>query len=500
MSFCKHVGHSSLLVISQNLDHVEWMIQDACSSGTIDQDFIAGLTLDRDTCSIFFKFFPASVYTAPGDEDYIRSKFYRLNEKIALLPVMLASSNEDTAETETLPSKTEPPASLLPDPCFVVQQEILSSSRQLDQIQWALEDQLRDHPVSTETLAETNEKLRQCFTKYLIDVLPKIQLGADQNLTQANLHFLEKYQYLLKNRQIELIEPTLDHRQYADRSQRPVEVVSPPVPESFAEDELLSVRLNKVACVLCHGSDTEVLQALNRLSSPLQQSFIDSLWVVRGRPILTECMGHKNFGEILFTSSPQQKGCAIELVKLSLMFSDLISILNKNDLVQLRNYFENLPVHIQNEIFGKHWEQMGSPTSKSPKEFLRKMAHDDFGRVSFLGTESRCDVFPYLKVKTLEAYLIDFNQKIATAQALTEQIKGEWNQLDLNEEEYIEKKVSTKKKNLQYLAGAIVPLFEGKEPKPLMTKLCESYHALGKAYVETYPCLKPFFLQLMNNL
>lgn len=394
-----------------------------------------------------------------------------------------------------------------------IQQQILGYSRQLDQIQWRLDDQIRDHPISTEFVSETKYAIWKCYSKYLKRVHPNIQLGADKDLFHRNLHFLEKHERLtFRIMRLVPVEPIIVHQQFIERSQyiqrsshAPLVETASSTESNLGIDEPSSSLLNRISMLLRQGDGSEALQALNRLPSPLQKNVFDALWIVRGRPSLTDPIGHENFGEISFNdkeprcaSSSQQKACAIELVKLSSLLSDLIPLLRKNDLVLLRRNVELLPIHIQNEIFRKHWEQMGSPSSNSPKEFHRKIAHHDFGRVSFLGLVEKCDVFVAHKIKTIEAYLIDFNQKIVRAQALTDQIKNDWNQLD-SEEVSAEKKVSLKKKNLHDLSREIVPLFEGKTIS-VEVDSDASYHALGMSYINSYPCLKPFFLQLMNNL
>jgi uncharacterized protein (TIGR02452 family) len=69
--------------------------------------------------------------------------------------------------------------------------------------------------------------------------------------------------------------------------------------------------------------------------------------------------------------------------------------------------FDALPHNIQDAIKGKHWKICGGPTPESENESLKKMAHDDFGGVSFRGTEPRCSVSKEKKIETLEAYLQD---------------------------------------------------------------------------------------------
>src|SRR5580698_3052523 len=69
---------------------------------------------------------------------------------------------------------------------------------------------------------------------------------------------------------------------------------------------------------------------------------------------------------------------------------------------KLKQIFDALPSEIQKAICFKHWQNCGSPTRENA---LSKMAHDNFGEVSLLGTEERCNVSVEKKVATLTAYL-----------------------------------------------------------------------------------------------
>lgn len=392
-------------------------------------------------------------------------------------------------------------------------QQILSFSRQLDQIQWNLDDQLADHPISTEFLSEIKQRVWVCFSQYLAVVYPNIQLG--KRIFEDNLHFLEKHERLtVKIMQLVPVEPVLTHQQFVERSHFKPQSSCAPLAEisrSIEPVESASLLLSQISNLLRQGNDSEALRVFNEsLPLSLQKNVFDALWIIRGQPSPSDPIGHENFGEISFknreprcASTPQQKACAIEWVKLSSVFLDLITVVKKNDLALLRREFEVLPVHIQNEIFKKHWEQMDCPTSNSPRDTLRKIAHPDFGKVSFLGLVPRCDVFAAYKVKTLEAYVVDFNQKITIAQTSTERIKVGWDKMGLDPELCAKEQTSIKKNNLHHFAKEIVPLFEG--PTALKIDAIKdvsggSHHLLGESYVGIHSCLRPFFLQLMNNL
>ncbi len=379
-----------------------------------------------------------------------------------------------------------------------LQQQIYVLCKQLDELEWALDDQLKDHPVSDRFLTETKQKAWDCNFEYLKTVYPQISPGSNQKLYNANLHFLQKYERLtFRIIALTPVEPIVSHQQFVEKSH----FKPPPAFVEKTGNMRTADSFALISSLLREEREGEALELLCELPIALQKDVFDALYVVRGSPSLNDPIGHENFGEISFknkeprcASSPQQKACAVELVNLSLIFPHLISLLKDKNPVLFKKAFALLPEHIQNEIFAKHWEQMGKPTFRSSQEHLRRIAHNDFGRVSLLSMEARCDVPAEHKIRTLEAYLIDFRKKIGAAQALMRKVKEDWDKLEgIGGEE----KDSIKKKSLQDLAKTIVPLFEG----PVHEIEVEGfYHALGTAYVKMHPCLRPFFLQLMNYL
>lgn len=84
---------------------------------------------------------------------------------------------------------------------------------------------------------------------------------------------------------------------------------------------------------------------------------------------------------------------------------EMIQLLTENNKVNFKKAMEALPVPTQHEIYRKHWEMMGSPKKTSHDGHLRSIAHSDFGRVSLLGLDSRCDVAPEKKIQTLQAFM-----------------------------------------------------------------------------------------------
>jgi uncharacterized protein (TIGR02452 family) len=67
--------------------------------------------------------------------------------------------------------------------------------------------------------------------------------------------------------------------------------------------------------------------------------------------------------------------------------------------------FQTLDPTFQGKIFGKLWEIAGRPTYDSADARLRAMAHHDFGKVSFLGTEKRCETSQHMRALAVELCL-----------------------------------------------------------------------------------------------
>lgn len=276
----------------------------------------------------------------------------------------------------------------------------------------------------------------------------------------------------------------------------------------------ISSVLNRISYLLRHEKEADALNEFNQLPQEVKGAIYGALWIVRGRPSDQNPIAHLNFGEVSFLnqehrcySTPKQKACAVELFKTQASIREMIALFEQNNSTDAIKIFHTLPPQIQNEIYGMHWIACGKPTPDSKDEYLKSIAHIDFGKVSFLGLEERCNVGAENKAKALKEYLPHLIVLFDKHQKLIEQTLSDWKNIDSSNQPG-QQKNTAKKTALISLAAAIVPSFLGHDFKvqiptpinPQTQKPRESHTALAAAYVEQYPCLKPFFLQLENDL
>ncbi len=163
----------------------------------------------------------------------------------------------------------------------------------------------------------------------------------------------------------------------------------------------ISSVLNRVSYLLRHEKEADALNEFNQLPKEVKGAIYGALWIVRGRPTDQNPIAHLNFGEVSFYnqekrcySTPKQKACAVELFKTQASIREMIALFEQNNSADAIKIFHTLPPQIQNEIYGMHWIACGKPTPDSKDDYLRSIAHIDFGKVSFLGLEERCNVGP----------------------------------------------------------------------------------------------------------
>jgi uncharacterized protein (TIGR02452 family) len=172
------------------------------------------------------------------------------------------------------------------------------------------------------------------------------------------------------------------------------------------------------------------------------------------------------------------------------MLADIKELLRANQFGEAMAIFEQFPPQVQAEIYGEHWKVCGKPTKESKEDHLRKMAHDDFGKVSFLDEAKRCQVPNAKRIETLNQYLPQLLAKLAKAQKLVQT----WSEIGQSPE--------GKKASFDALVkNELLPLFYGrkfewKAPVPAG----DSFEAYLAAYAKKYPCLTPFCLQLCPSL
>lgn len=83
----------------------------------------------------------------------------------------------------------------------------------------------------------------------------------------------------------------------------------------------------------------------------------------------------------------------------------IVHLLENNQETEAIALFRKLPETVQNHAFKKHWKCMGKPTPESQDSRLRSMAHPDFGRVSLLNQDPRCQASSQEKARTMKAVL-----------------------------------------------------------------------------------------------
>jgi uncharacterized protein (TIGR02452 family) len=424
-------------------------------------------------------------------------------------------------------------------------QNILYYSRIVDEQNWHLEDKMSLGSLSTSDIATALNVLQVTQQQF-----SPIRSMLSQDAAGSGV-FLDQKIQRFGNRLLSFqpVGPTVSHPQFINSApftpqpappqnsgdhKQPVSLLPQPSarvynPLSFAiteadqksKQQLSNLQiLDRVSYLLREGNDQQAIDEFCSITSiEIQKAVYEALWIVRDRPMGNNPIAHGNFGEVSFknldkrcASTPQQKRDAVELAKTRAALHEIVHVLEKQpvDMPLMRQTFDTLPTQVQGELFGKHWEMSGRPTDKSPEEHLRKIGHHDFGKVSLLGLEERCDVPADKKAETFEAYLSDYSKKIDTATAMIQRARADWSdKIDRSHLKGNEKN-DAKRTSLDQLANKIIPLFVDTNKTPITKPTPKNsaktgqpgtaYLSLAEAYVEKYPCLRPFFFQLMPNL
>lgn len=270
--------------------------------------------------------------------------------------------------------------------------------------------------------------------------------------------------------------------------------------------------LGHISYLLRNGKESEALELFNKLPNYEKTEVYGVLWALRGKPMPGSPIHHENFGEVSFLnqeerckSTPMQKACAIEIFRAKSditrtiihTLSKMSLIMEKGDTVEYKKLFNGLPREIQNAIKARHWEVCDRPMPGNP------IAHDNFGEVSFLATERRCDVPHSKRIETVKAVRDSMLSEslYSTYKAIGSDIPAkiqEWEGIDAAKGRG-ENKNNAKKETLHALAKQMVPLFLPEEAAvPAVNH--DSYKGLAAAYVEKYPLLKGCFLLLIPDL
>jgi uncharacterized protein (TIGR02452 family) len=194
---------------------------------------------------------------------------------------------------------------------------------------------------------------------------------------------------------------------------------------------------------------------------------------------------------------------------IDMMLVNIIHLFKSNQFDEAMIVFSSLPNQIQSDIFGKHWEVCGKPTKESKEESLRKMAHDQFGKVSFLDTVKECKVPNAKRAEAVEKCLPLLEGKILAAKEATHKTALKWNQINQSPIPGLEKNEKKKASLDALIKNELFPLFYGKklvcetpdcDVNPNTGLPGNSIQAYLAAYAKKYPCFTPFCLQLFPSL
>jgi uncharacterized protein (TIGR02452 family) len=416
---------------------------------------------------------------------------------------------------------------------------ILDYSLLVDQREWILDEKKAQGSLQPQDISLAQKSLEFVQQKFA-EVKPSFP-------AQASLfcdHLDNKFNHLAnKLVSLQTFGPTIPHAQFKNAApflspidppqpaadlivqQEPEEMpvlIAKPLSFSITEANAAKQKffnfqiLGRVSYLLRHDKEQQALQEFSSIpSSSVAKAVYAALWMIRGKPMGNHPIAHDNFGEVSFknmekrcASTPQQKACAVELALTSVAILETIDAFEKNNADLAYEIFKTLPSRIKNELFGKHWELMGKPTDQSPEEELRKISHPDFGKVSLLGLDPRCDVSSDKKAGVLKAYLPDYGKKVEGIQENITQIQLHWDEIDKSKAVNGSRKNIMKRSSLDDLANHIIPLFEDNaltvKPTPKINSATgqpgSSFRAMTEAYIESYPSLRPFFLQLVPDL
>ncbi len=298
--------------------------------------------------------------------------------------------------------------------------------------------------------------------------------------------------------------------------------MGPASPSTISSQKTASLleKLHSISQIFRNASESDAMQEFSKLEESTKRKIYELLWIIRGRrqDFSGDFGQHSFIGDVdSIKSTPQQKACAIELFILQesskLVIQTMLEELKIGDLSAMKKIFNTLPFQVQGEILNIHWRVCGEPTDKSSNENLRKMAHGDFGRVSFLDLEPRCNVPSSKKIETLETYLTSLSsfkdERFKLTEQLVETEVDSWKKIDQSSMKGQEKNDS-KRATLFPFANKLVRLFtllpqnQDIVAVPTISKSDGSeikrFEAYAAAYVKKYPCLNPFFLQLIEKL
>ncbi|MGC1878258.1 MAG: TIGR02452 family protein [Rhabdochlamydiaceae bacterium] len=396
---------------------------------------------------------------------------------------------------------------------------VVSCLERIDRLQWDLEaeesvDKISDRTIgcAEKTLYNIREEFKKCKPTFPQEVSCQ-HLEEKLNRFEKKLVSLKPSgttvnDQLFKKSAVFAPSPTkgLASPEVKAKLDQPAKIYKP-LSFSIAEASQGSQKLSnlqildRISYLFRHEKEQQALAEFGHLPRPIQEAIWQALSDVKGIPLVqAEAAFKSQPGEKCY-STPQEKACAVELAKTHAALIEIIEAFRRKDSDSAYKIFKNLPSQIKNEIFGKHWKEMGSPVDPNP------IAHHDFGQVSFLGMEERCDVPPERKIRTIQAYFPDYMKNIHSVQSIIKLNQANWVKIDQSPLGGHQKN-EIKKDNLHKMASTIVPLFEAvksvDKPTPKATETTgapgDSFEAWAEAYVKSYPSLRPFFFQMIPNL
>jgi hypothetical protein len=182
-SSCKmdscHCFPQNLLYLSQRLDQICYQIE----AGSLTEQATKEKTAAFKAFGKLLSCFQLET-TTPA----MRGSFVHLNDKFYRVGQRIPSSSQSVQMT--LSHSCEKAEDYL---------DLLLLTNRLEEIEWSLEDQLKDHPVSEQFLNQIKLETLDCHKEYLWTIYRKMQIWQpqqqrDQDFFNANLHFLEKYE------------------------------------------------------------------------------------------------------------------------------------------------------------------------------------------------------------------------------------------------------------------------------------------------------------------
>jgi hypothetical protein len=181
-SSCKmdscHCFPQNLLYLSQRLDQICYQIE----AGSLTEQAAKEKSAAFKAFGKLLSYFQLETATPAmaGSFVHLNDKFYRVGQRI--------------------PPSSQPLQMTLPHNCEKAEDylSLLLLTNCLEEIEWSLEDQLRDHPVSEAFVNQIKLDTFGCHIDYLWTTHKKMQIWQpsqqrDEDFFNANFHFLEKY-------------------------------------------------------------------------------------------------------------------------------------------------------------------------------------------------------------------------------------------------------------------------------------------------------------------